>query len=89
MASCLEVSTGKVIWQERLDGSFSASPVCAGDRLYCVSDSGDVFVLQASPEYKLLARNRLGEPTQATPAIAQGRIYFRTQTKLIAIGGKK
>lgn len=89
IASCLEAATGKVIWEERLDGSFSASPVCAGDRLYCVSDSGDVFVLQASPAYKLLGRNRLGEPTQATPAIAQGRLYLRTETKLISIGGKK
>jgi outer membrane protein assembly factor BamB len=89
IATCLEPSTGKVIWQERVDGNFSASPVGAGDRMYCVANNGDVFVLAASDRFELLGRTALGEPTQSTPALANGRIYFRTPSALIALGGKQ
>jgi outer membrane protein assembly factor BamB len=87
IATCLRAATGKVVWQERIDGEFSASPVCDGQRLYCVSNDGDVFVLAASEHFQLLARNALGEPTQSTPALAGGRLYFRTQSHLICLGG--
>ncbi len=86
VASCLDVKTGEVLWQERLDGEYSASPVCAGERLYCVSNDGDVMVLAASDRFQLLARNRLGAPTQCTPAIAGGRLYFRTASHLVCVG---
>ena len=88
-ASCLDLATGKIIWQERVPGSYSASPVLAGDRFYCVSDEGEVVVLAAADKFQLLARNPLGEKSQATPAIAGGRIFFRTSTQVIALGGPK
>lgn len=88
MASCLELKTGALLWQERLPGSFSASPVCAGSHLYCVSNDGEVFVVEAADKFKLVARSPLGEATQSTPAIAGGRIFFRTEKHLIAVGDK-
>jgi outer membrane protein assembly factor BamB len=87
-ATCLDVATGKEIWQERLAGTFSASPVCAGGHIYCVSDKGDVFVLAAKDEFEQLARVPLGGPSQATPAIAGGKIVFRTDKCLIAVAGE-
>jgi outer membrane protein assembly factor BamB len=45
-------------------------------------------VLAASSEYKLLARNPLKEGSQATPAIAGGKMYLRTLSHLISLGGK-
>jgi outer membrane protein assembly factor BamB len=89
VATCLDRATGKTLWQERLEGKFSASPVCAGERIFCVSDAGDVYVLAPTRKFQLLARNALGETVQATPAIANGRMYFRTARHLIAVGGKK
>ncbi len=89
IATCLESATGKEIWQERLPGNFSASPVCAGEHIYCVANNGDVFVLQAGDTYRLLGKSALREPTQATPAIAGGRIFFRTEKSLISLGGRK
>lgn len=88
VASWLDAASGKLLWQERLDSDFSASPVCAGDRLYCVSNDGDVTVLAAADEYRFLGRSRLGAPTQSTPAIAGGRIYFRTASHLLCLGPK-
>lgn len=89
IASCLEAATGKVIWQERLAGNFSASPVCTGEHIYCLANSGDIYVLQASDEYRLVGKSSLGQPTQSTPAIAGGRMYFRTETSLFSLGEKK
>jgi hypothetical protein len=60
--------------------------VWAGGRLYNVSRDGEVVVLAAAKRFELLARNPLGEGSHATPAIAGGRIFFRTFTHLIAVG---
>jgi len=82
VASCMNASTGDLIWQERVGGNFSASPIAAAGRLYLVADNGDTAVLEAGPEFKVLSRNPLGEKVQASPALADGRIYIRTEQHL-------
>ena len=67
---------------------FHSSPVRIGDRIFGVSKDGEVVVLAADKEFKLLARNSLGEPCQATPAVADDRMYFRTESSLICLGDK-
>lgn len=86
VVSCLNAATGEPVWQNRLEGGFSASPVLAEGRLYFVSDAGETFVLKAGAEFSVLARNPLGEPVQASPAVSQGRIFLRTERHLYAIG---
>jgi outer membrane protein assembly factor BamB len=88
IVTCIDAPTGKIHWRERIGGIFYGSPIRVGDRIYCISLDGDVVVIAASPEYKLLARNPLGEASQATPAIADGKMYLRTLSHLISIGGK-
>lgn len=87
-ATCLDRKTGKEIWQERIGGGFSASPVCAGEHIYCIANDGQVHVLKAGDKYDRVAKNELGEGTQATPAIADGRMFIRTEKSLICIGKK-
>ncbi|MHC4085207.1 MAG: outer membrane protein assembly factor BamB family protein [Planctomycetota bacterium] len=87
--TCVHAATGKLIWSERVESSFYGSPVCVNDRLYCISKQGDVFVLNASDEFQLLARVPLGEPSYATPAVSNGVMYLRTYSHLISVGGKK
>lgn len=89
IVTCADAATGKVHWRERVPGSYYASPVCAGDNLYGVSRTGEVVVLAAARKYKLLGRNPLGEGSHSTPAIAGGRMYLRTFSHLIAVGGKR
>ena len=88
MGTCLNAKTGKILWQERVGENFSASPVCASDRIYCVGNDGVVVVLAASEKFQILAKNALGEPTQSTPAISDGRMFLRTEAHLIAVGAK-
>lgn len=84
--TCADLSTGRTIWQERIDGRFFGSPVCVNGNLYCVSDTGEVVVVEASDNFTLLARNPLGEFSHSTPAIANGRMYLRTFTHVICVG---
>ena len=67
---------------------FTASPVAAGDKLYFTGEQGDVFLLPATERFQILQTNSLGGLCLATPAISDGKIYFRTIDKLLAIGAK-
>ncbi len=84
---CFHAKTGEVAYQTRLDpGASVLSSLVAGDgKVYCASEDGLVYVLKAGPDFEILARNPLGEPCFATPAIADGTMYFRTTRSLIAI----
>jgi outer membrane protein assembly factor BamB len=90
IATCLEASTGKPLWQGRLGEArregFSASPVAVDDKVYFTNDEGETYVLAAGPEFKLLRVNQLGEQTLASPALVEGTWYFRTGSHLVAIG---
>jgi outer membrane protein assembly factor BamB len=89
VVTCASVETGEVFYQERVEGRYYASPVCAGTCIYNVSRDGDVLVLAASKKFELLARNALGEGSHSTPAIAGGKMYVRTFGHLMAIGDAK
>jgi outer membrane protein assembly factor BamB len=86
--ACLRADTGEPVWRRRLPAKMHASPVAAGDTLYFTTMSGAVTVLRAGPEYKLLARNELGEILVASPALAGGCIFLRGEKHLYCIGGK-
>jgi outer membrane protein assembly factor BamB len=90
IATCMKAATGELVWQERVGGNFSASPVFAEGRIYFVSDAAETTVIEAGPEFKVLATNPLGggEKLQASPAISQGRFFIRTEKNLFCIGSK-
>lgn len=86
----LNATTGAEVYKARVGGgghTFSASPVAAGDRVLMLTEEGVTFVLQAGDQYRELARNDLAEMSLASPAIAGGSIYIRTESKLYRIGG--
>jgi outer membrane protein assembly factor BamB len=85
-----EARTGRQVYKRRLGGAsgYTASPVAADGRLYFTGEEGDVRVVRAGPEFELLAVNPVGEPCLATPAIADGMIFVRTQGTVFAFGGK-
>jgi hypothetical protein len=84
---------GEVTVVARLRAHFTASPVLAGGRIYWSAENGDTYVLATNglsatpPSLQLLARNPLGERILASPAIADGRFFLRSERALYAIGG--
>jgi outer membrane protein assembly factor BamB len=89
VVTCLDGPTGKIHWQERVGGNYFCSPIRVADRLYCISREGEMVVLAASKEFKELARIDLEEPSNSTPAVADGVMYIRTNSHLMSIGGDK
>ncbi len=83
----VDAKTGKEFYKERLKGAFSASPVAGDGKVYCLNESGVCTVIDATDdEYTVIAVNELGEETMATPAIANGLIFIRTDKAIYAIG---
>jgi len=87
IVTCVERDSGKVVWRERIGGSYYSSPVSTGRAIYNVSREGEVVMLALGDEFEELGRYDLGEGSHATPAIAGGVMYVRTFTQLVAIGG--
>lgn len=84
-AACLDAKTGDVVWQHRLGGNFSASPIFANGRIYAFSEEGPVTVFEAAREYRELAVNKLPEGALSSPAVAGHALYLRTRTALYRI----
>ncbi|MHC4780891.1 MAG: outer membrane protein assembly factor BamB family protein, partial [Planctomycetota bacterium] len=89
--SCFVAATGEKLFSERIGSrgeGFTASPVGADGKLYFASERGNVYVIKAAGEFELLARNEMGEPCMATPAISEGVIFIRSHRHLVAVGRK-
>lgn len=85
---CADAANGEAVWRERLKGPFWATPVLAGGHLYCVNQDGQVQVVALGEEGKLVATNELGESILATPAVANGAMYLRSDAHLWKIGAR-
>jgi outer membrane protein assembly factor BamB len=88
IATCLKADTGEIVWQERVGGNFSASPVAAVGRIYLCGDNGETTVIEAGPRFRVLAKNPLGEKLQASPAFSDGRIFIRTEKHVWCIASQ-
>jgi outer membrane protein assembly factor BamB len=86
IVTCVDAKTGERLWQERLGGIYTASPVAADGKIYLFSENGSSLVLRAGRTPEVLARNSLDEQFIASPAISQGQILVRSSRSLIAIG---
>lgn len=88
--ACFDAGTGKAIYEkQRLSpeaNEFTSSPWAYSGKIFCQSEDGDVFVVEAGPHFKLAGRNKLDDMCMATPAIASGALYIRTLTQLYKIG---
>jgi outer membrane protein assembly factor BamB len=91
---CYDARTGKQVYKERLAGArgFTSSPWACGGKVFCLADDGETFVVQAGPNFKVLAENKLDEMCWSSPAVAGGALFLRTVDHLYCIkdkGGEK
>ena len=85
IASCIEAATGKVLWQERIGGEFSASPAYADGKIWLFSEDGKISVIAPGRAFQLLTANQLGDGFMASPAILGRAFYLRTRTHLYRV----
>ncbi|MCB1063344.1 MAG: PQQ-binding-like beta-propeller repeat protein [Verrucomicrobiae bacterium] len=90
--NCVEPSTGKVIWSEALDAKvkLESSPTAADGKIYLMSHLGEVFVVKAGDDFKLLHSTQMGEDQsvniRASIVPAHGNLFIRTDDKVFCIG---
>jgi len=89
IVTCLNAPTGEIRYQERVGGNFFGSPVWVDGRLFCVSTSGELVVVEASDKFKVLGRYPLNELCRSSPAVTDSRLFIRTERHLWSFGGPK
>lgn len=85
VATCWDATTGNVLWNERIGGNYSASPIIAGGRLYFCSEEGKVIVLVAGPKFEKLAENQLDDGFMASPAAVGNTLFLRSKSNVYCI----
>ncbi len=85
MASCRDAKTGKLHWQKRLEGNFSASPIYVDGKIYALNEMGTGIVLRASTDFEVIARNPLNERTLASYAVLDNALFIRSTDHLYRI----
>ncbi len=86
LCSSFDIETGKSHWEtKRLQnlGEYFASPIAGDGKIYVTGENGFCVVLEQGHKLNVLAKNDLGDSIIATPAIADGRLYFRTKEKIL------
>lgn len=89
--TCHNAKTGdEVFGKTRFPGkaSFTSSPWAYNGKLFCLSEDGQTFVLEAGAEFKLLQTNSLDEMCAACPAIVRDKLIIRTASRLYCLTRK-
>jgi outer membrane protein assembly factor BamB len=88
VARCLDAKTGETLWQHRLEGKYTASPVYAEGLIYFFSEQGLTTVIRAdraAKEPQVVAENELDGRFMASPAVAGKSMFLRTDKHLYRI----
>ena len=84
--SCIEAKTGKSIWQKRMKGRFSASPILANNLIYFFNEDTVCTIIKPTRELDIVTENKLSsDKLMATPAFDENSIYIRTENNLYRI----
>ena len=86
IVSAVDAKNGERLFQERVGGTFSASPIAGDGKVYFVSEGGETIVIKAGRTFELLARNTLDGHFVASPAAGDGKIFLRADDRIYAVG---
>ena len=79
-------TSGDLVWQRRLGGAFTASPIAGDGKIYFTNDDGETTVIKAGEDALVeLAKNALGEPVYSSGAISSSCLFYRTPKHLVCI----
>ena len=87
--TCLETTTGKLVYTDKLKGDFYSSPICADNKVYFLSKKGLIYVIQEGREFKILAENKLDGELMATLAVSGRSLLLRSNSALYRIENLK
>jgi outer membrane protein assembly factor BamB len=85
---CLDAKTGKQIWEYDLKAAIWGSPAWIDGKIYIGTEDGDVHILQAGREKKVIGVREMKHGVKSTPIAVNGTLYIMTETTLYAIGNQ-
>ncbi|MBL8819151.1 MAG: DUF1080 domain-containing protein [Planctomyces sp.] len=88
VVTCVNATNGEEVWKDRIEGTFTASPISANGLIYFCNEEGVCSVIRAADTFETVATNRLPEGMRASPSAAEGMLFLRTFSTLYAIGSK-
>ena len=87
IVTCFQADDGKVVWQGRIGGKHSSSPVFADGKIYFLTElESESIIIEPGDKLKIVARNKLGEVCKTSIAVSQGSLFIRTEHHLYRIG---
>jgi outer membrane protein assembly factor BamB len=86
IVSAVDAKNGERLWQERVGGTFSASPIAGDGKVYFVSEGGETIVIKAGRTFEIISRNKLDGHFVASPAAGGGKVFLRADDRVIAVG---
>jgi outer membrane protein assembly factor BamB len=88
IASCVDIENGNPIWQQRLGGEFSASPIFDGEKIFAFSEAGDIHIFKPGDQFVRLGQCKLGDGFKASPAVVGNRLILRSVSHLYCISAE-
>ena len=85
ITGAIDAKNGELVWRARVEGTYSASPLYAGGRIYAFNEDGKTTVFEAGREFKVLAENFLEDGFMASPAVDGKALFLRTRTHVYRI----
>jgi outer membrane protein assembly factor BamB len=85
IASCIDPENGKPVWQERIGGAFSASPIFDGEKIFAFSEEGAIHVFKPGDHFVELAKSKLGDGFKASPAVVGDQMILRSFSHLYCV----
>jgi outer membrane protein assembly factor BamB len=90
ICTCYQATTGKELWQARLGGNFTGSPVVSQGLVYTQNEVGETIVIKPDDKLHVVARNKIdvaeGELFRSSLAPSDGQIFMRSSTTLYCVG---
>ena len=82
---CLDAKTGKEIWQHDMFAAVWGSPLVVDGKVYLGDEDGDVVVMQAGREKKVVAEMNMGSSVYSSPVPANGALFIMNRNQLWAL----
>ena len=85
IATCLDATTGKELWQRRIGGNYRSSPIAIGNHVYVTSQKGKTTIIKLADRYEVVATNQLDGIFLASAAVVGDEFYLRSDSHLYRI----
>jgi outer membrane protein assembly factor BamB len=85
----VDVKTGKEYWIHDMLAAIWGSALVADGKVYLGDEDGDVVVMQAGKEKKVLVETNMGSSVYSTPVPANGALFIANRNQLFALSEGK